>query len=268
MIELGMSTASFYPQLTEEAARKIVNLGYTKAEVFLNSECEFDAKYISELKNIFVSGGVDVVSVHPYTSAIESLYFFTHYPRRAEDAIEKYKVYFERAAQLGARYFTLHGDRNLYGNIKNIDMNLHIDVLGRLADVASEFGIKIAQENVSWCVSQNPEYLKILKDNLGSKIGFTLDIKQAYRAKRDVYEYMSVMGDRLLNVHISDNDEQNFCLLPCFGSFDFKKFLKKLKEISYNGALICEVYSTAFDNIRQIESSKVSLSEILAKELA
>ncbi len=50
MIELGMSTASFYPQFTEDAARKIVKLGYSKAEVFLNSECEFDAEYIKELK--------------------------------------------------------------------------------------------------------------------------------------------------------------------------------------------------------------------------
>ncbi len=177
-------------------------------------------------------------------------------------------MYFERAAQLGAKYFTLHGDRNLYGSVKNIDVSLHIDTLGRLADVASKYGITIAQENVSWCVSQDPEYLRILKDALGNKIGFTLDIKQAYRAKRDVYEYISVMDDRLLNIHISDNDDKNFCLLPCFGSFDFKKFIQKLKEISYDGALICEVYSTAFDNIRQIEASKVALSEILEKELA
>lgn len=265
MIELGMSTASFYPVFTENAAREIVKLGYKKAEVFLNSECEFEFNFIKELKKIFDDGGVDVVSVHPYTSAIESLYFFTQYPRRAEDAIEKYRMYFERAEMLGAKYFTLHGDRNLYRKIENIDMNLHIDVLNRLADVALEYGIIITQENVSWCVSENPEYIKMLKEKLGNKIGFTLDVKQAYRAKRDLYEYMTVMGDRLLNVHISDNNSESSCLLPCFGTMNYEKFIKKLEEISYNGALICEVYSTAFDDIRQVSTSKERLMSILSK---
>ena len=87
MIELGISSATFYPMLTEDAIDQIIKLGYRKAEIFLNSECEFTPDYIHELHSRLDAGGVEVISVHPYTSAIEALFFFTAYPRRANDAL-------------------------------------------------------------------------------------------------------------------------------------------------------------------------------------
>ena len=96
------------------------------------------------------------------------------------------------------------------------------------------------------------------------KIGFTLDIKQACRAKIPLSDYIDAMGERLLNVHISDNNVENSCLLPGDGTLDFRKFVEKLLKIGYSGALILEVYSSAFDTIRQIEGSKSYLEDKLA----
>lgn len=268
-MKIGISSASFYPTFTENAVDHIIELGFKNAEIFLNSECEFESAYVSALQNKLVLGGVDVISVHPYTSAIEALYFFTEYSRRMDDAVEKYKHYFHMAEVLGAKYFTFHGDRNIVGtNSRNLNPQLldrHLEVFTRLSAAAREFGITITQENVSWCLSANPYYIRCLREELGDKIGFTLDIKQAHRAQVDVEEYIEAMGDRLLNVHISDSSMHNMCLLPGEGTIDFADFIKKLTNIGYNGALIIEVYSDAFNSFRQIKSSKILLENNIFK---
>ncbi|MEG2857860.1 MAG: sugar phosphate isomerase/epimerase, partial [Clostridia bacterium] len=119
--------------------------------------------------------------------------------------------------------------------------------------------ISITQENVSWCASANPQYLRRLREELGDKIGFTFDLKQACRANVPFEEYLSAMGNRIMNIHISDFSTDNTCLLPGNGTLDFNYFFKCLREYSYDGPLIIETYSSAFDNIRQIESSKLWL---------
>lgn len=268
MIELGISSATFYPMLTEEAVDQIIQLGYRKAEIFLNSECEFAPDYIDALRSRLDFGGVEVLSVHPYTSAIEALFFFTAYPRRADDALKLYERYFAMAERLGARYFTLHGDRNITGGeLSAIPKDLHIEVLSRMADIAAQYGITITQENVSWCASRSPEYIRMLRESLGERIGFTLDVKQARRAQVSIYDYLDAMGDRLLNIHISDHTEKNTCLLPGDGIMDYQQFAERLRQIGYNGALILEVYSTAFDDIRQIASSKIALENKIYHKL-
>ena len=154
----------------------------------------------------------------------------------------------------------MHGDRNITGNgLSNVPRDLHIEVLARMADIAAEYGIMITQENVSWCASQNPEYIRMLREGLGKRIGFTLDVKQARRAKIDIYDYLDAMGDQLLNIHISDHTDKNTCVLPGDGIMDYQQFAERLRKIGYEGALILEVYSTAFDDIRQIASSKIIL---------
>ena len=257
MIELGISSASFYPMLTEDAVSQIIALGYRKTEIFLNSECEFDPDYIQKLRRRLDDGGVEVVSVHPYTSAIEALFFFTAYPRRAEDALQLYRHYFAMSERLGAKYFTFHGDRNtIGGQAPVIPKDLHIEIFTRLADLAAEYGLTITQENVSWCASANPEYIQMLREALGERIGFTLDTKQARRAGVPIENYLSAMGKQLLNIHISDFTEENTCVLPGDGIMDYNKFFECLRKIPYSGALILEIYPTSFDNIRQIASSK------------
>ncbi|MEG2571269.1 MAG: sugar phosphate isomerase/epimerase, partial [Clostridia bacterium] len=86
----GISSATFYPLETEKAVDLAISLGFKDMEIFINSECEFDEDYIRKLRVKLDESGVRVRSLHPYTSAIEALYFFTQYSRRAVDAIKIY----------------------------------------------------------------------------------------------------------------------------------------------------------------------------------
>ncbi len=268
-MQVGISSAVFYPMQTELAIDKIISLGFKKVELFLNCESEYEDKFTDEIKARMDDAGVDVVSVHPYTSLIEGMFFFSEYDRRTQDSINIYRKYFRAAERLGAKYFTFHGNRRVTGTVNAvIDMEKQCHAIERLAAAASDYGILLTQENVSWCDSANCEYLKILSDELGGKIGFTLDLKQARRANVPVDDYISVMGKNLKNIHISDHTSKEVCLLPGNGELNHDEFLDKLKASGYNRDIIIEVYSSNYDDISQIKDAKNMLeNKILQKNM-
>lgn len=257
-MKIGISSATFYPMPTELAVEEIIQLGFSHVELFLNSESEFSLEFLTPIKTRLDEAGITVVSVHSYSAAMEGIYFFGDYERRVKDSIEIYRRYFTAAGFLGARYFTFHGDRNIKGVKEGMQISFerHCEVLSRLSDAAEEHGVLLSQENVSWCMSAYPEYLKALKAALGKKIGFTLDLKQARRAGIPWQNYVEVMGDQLVNIHISDFDEKHPSLLCGQGKMDYHQFYDSLSKNSYTGAVILEVYSTDYDDIRQIQDAR------------
>ena len=261
-MQVGISSAVFYPMEVEKSVSRIIDLGFKKCEVFINCECEYSDSFIDDIRARLDAGGVEVVSMHPYTSLIEGMLFFTPYPRRVEDALNSYRRCFRAASRLGAKYFTFHGDRSFSGTVKaQIPIEAHCDVLRRLVGAANDYGIVFTQENVSWCSSADPEYLLALRDNLGGKLGFTLDLKQARRAGVDVAEYIRVMGSDLKNIHISDYSAAEPCLLPGEGEADYVKFLRDIASVGYSGDLLIEVYSSNFSEDAQLIASKKLLEE-------
>jgi len=257
-MEIGISSASFYPLETEFAVSELIKLGFRKTELFLNSESEFEFEYCQKLRSTLDAAGVSVVSVHAYTAAVEGIYFFGDYPRRTADSIEAYRKYFRAAEILGAKYFTFHGDRTLTGgrSVHQTPIERHSEVLFRLANAAKEHGILIAQENVSWCTSADPAYIRGLRENLGDVIGYTLDLKQARRANIPWQAYADAMGDRIVNLHISDVKGDKTSLLPGCGDFDYIEFYRFLKKFGYKGDSIIEVYREDYNQFFELVDAK------------
>ncbi|MBQ3054818.1 MAG: sugar phosphate isomerase/epimerase [Oscillospiraceae bacterium] len=256
-MEIGVSSACFYPLPVENAVDRLIALGFPKAEIFVNTESEYHPTFCKNMRKKLNDGGVDVVSLHSYTAAFESLYFFSGYSRRVNDAIDIYHRYFEAAAILGAEYFTFHGERTP-GQVGfgGTSVEHHCEVLFRLAEAAKQHGIIVTQENVSWCASSDPNYIRALHDNLGDKIGFTLDLKQARRVNVPWQEYADAMGDRLLNLHISDGKAEKTSLLPGQGEFNYHQFFGYLEKIGYSNSLLIEVYSRDFSDDSEFLTAK------------
>lgn len=74
-MKLGASTACFYPLETEKALLKVTELGYKYAEVFMNAPSELEEPFLKQLNTIAKDGGTDIVSVHPFSSFMESTVF-------------------------------------------------------------------------------------------------------------------------------------------------------------------------------------------------
>ncbi|AJA48747.1 AP endonuclease [Clostridium pasteurianum DSM 525 = ATCC 6013] len=260
-MEIGLSSAVFYPNIkTEDSIKLISDLGFTCAEVFLNSPFEYENDFIKKLTYIKESCGLKINSVHSFSSSFEP-YLFDAYKRRRRDMLKFFEMVCKAGSSLGASCYTFHGMRN--GPTDFISKDLIHDVYNNLTYIAGENDIKLAQENVSWCMSSNLEYLQDLKDNCRYPLYFTLDIKQAYRAGVNPLEYLNIMDKDLINFHINDRNDIYSCLLPGDGDVDFQSIFSKIKSLNYKGNAIMEVYSNNYTSYEDIKKSKRYLEKFV-----
>lgn len=259
ILNIGVSTACFYPKYTEKAVNDIINMGVDVMEIFFNSDSELCDNFINKL-NFTIYNKCKVVSIHPFTSGFEPFLIFSKYDRRFKDAVIYYNKYFKAAKKLGSKIIVLHGD--LANKAINISDELYFERYKTLYRCARKHGIYLAQENVNLYKSQSPKFIKEMSDYLKNEVRFVFDIKQSVRAGFDPFDMLESMGEKLIHIHINDHDEVNDCLLPGDGKMDYKKLNSMLKYFKYNNSLIIEVYRSNFDNINQIKRSVAFLKEI------
>lgn len=247
-MDIGISTACFYPMDTEKSLKFLGDSGVKTTEIFLNSPSEVSPPFIKSLKEIADFYGMKVVSLHPLTSFAESYMLFSDYKRRFFDTKEWYKKYYDAGNLLGAKYLIIHGDMKT----NHISDEEYFDRFAIMMQDGKSSGIEVVQENVNRYRSESPEFLKKMKAYIGNDLKFVLDIKQAVRSGHGVSEFVNVIGRDIVHIHISDNKKGFDCLLPGDGNFDFKYFVKKMNNLSYSGDFIVEVYSDCFDEKNQV----------------
>ena len=187
-MDIGLSSACFYPNLyTENSIGKMKELGFNHGEIFLNTPSEYEEEFLKVLLEKKELYKFNVNSVHAFSSSFEP-YLFDKYDRRRKDMLKHFKNVCRAAQILGASCYTFHGMR--YTDFNELDTKFIIDIYNELSYIALESGVKLAQENVSWCMSGDLKFLTLLSKECKYPIYFTLDLKQAYKANvsyRKVY---------------------------------------------------------------------------------
>ena len=89
----GMSSSCYYPSETEKSLIKCGESGFTNVEIFVNTYSELVEPMCKEFKSIKEHYGLNIRSIHPFTSFAESTVIFGTYPRRVDDGMEFYKKY-------------------------------------------------------------------------------------------------------------------------------------------------------------------------------
>lgn len=250
-MEIGVSTASFYPLETELALEEIGKMGVKTSEIFFNAQCELKGSFIDMLLNIKNHYNINISSVHPTMSLAESFMIFSAYERRFYEALDSYLRYSEIAAELGAKYIILHGGKP-NGILSDEE---YCERYMQLKEAALRNGVTVLQENVAHHRAGEIEFMRSMKDILGEDAEFCIDIKQTIRCG---YDPIELTREFLLNTrhyHISDHSTASDCMLPLKGKFDFNTFFDILKNYGYNGSLIIEVYSNAYREYREIADS-------------
>ncbi|MCM1299046.1 MAG: sugar phosphate isomerase/epimerase [Firmicutes bacterium] len=247
-MQIGASTACLYPMETEKAIIQLSDAGIGSMEIFFNADCELQGDIYAEIEKIVRQRGISVLSVHPYTSAIETMCLFGDYKRRLEAILDTYKRYFEIMNRLGAGVFVLHGA------LKSavLTAELYFERYSMLYELGRSFGVTVAQENVSYCKSGSLDFLIDMKKRLGDNCGFVLDVKQALRSRLSPFEIYESLKESVVHCHLSDHDSQKDCIPVGTGSFDFEKFAQMLKESGYKGNIILELYRSGFEKTEEL----------------
>ena len=265
MSQVGISTACYYPHDTYLSLLEVLSADVAVCEVFMNSLQELEKSNLERYREKLKEKGARVISFHPYTSAFESLLFFSEYGERMKDGLELYKRFFEGAAELGAKYFVFHGERNIPTFSRGLaDDETIFRAYTALIDEAKAYGLVFTQENVNNHRSHSAEFIKKLRE-LVPELRFTFDLKQAFRAKQDYAEIIRTMGDRLCHIHINDFGEHE-CCLPFEGNADLYDVKKELSAINYKGDYILEVYRASFCDNRDLCASLEKTRKLFCEE--
>lgn len=260
----GISSASFYPQLTEETVRELGEHGVSEIEVFLNTYSEMEPSFLKELRTITDSFGTHVASVHPFTCAFEPFMLFTHYERRFQDALDAHRRYFEAMNLLGARYFIFHGDKWRGPSGKSVCPDEeYFERFGLLRDIGKEYGIVVAQENVERCRGRSLDFLTRMIHALDGDTALVFDNKQAVRSGITWEEYVEAVGDHVVHVHISDSSSKGDCLPIGEGETDIAGMLYALKHRGFDGAVIVELYGEYMDSTKPVYESYQRLQKMM-----
>lgn len=260
-MRIGMSSSCFYPQETEASLRRIGEAGAKTAEIFFNAPSELAGDLLRELCAIRDHYGMEIVSIHPFMSFAEFFYLFSDYYRRFTDSLEMYKYFFAAGAELGAKWFVLHGATKL-----TVDKADYAERLWKLNETAKPFGMRVAHENVVHFVGEDPAFMAYLHRQLGDDFHMVLDLKQSRRAGVDPFAFIEQVGPQIEHVHISDGDPYRDCLPPGKGSFPFPKMFAALQAQGYSGKFIIELYRQNFDDEADLTAAQQFLRGVLGED--
>lgn len=227
-MRIGVSSSCLYPMRLEESVQTLLNQGVKTLELFVNAASELTEPFLREIRRMTDDAGAEIASVHPFSSAFESMLFFSDYERRYEDGLNFYRQFFRAAELLHARIFVFHGciTRSPFGGMTPDEYCSRFETLRR---AAAEYGVTFAQENVNGYLGESPEFIRAVRARLPD-VRFVLDQKQCIRAGTSVSEMADAMKGRVCHVHLSDSLSGLDCLPPGKGDCDFAALFRLLKE--------------------------------------
>lgn len=226
----GISTACFYPELTERGLSYIAGLGAQAAEVFFNAPSELDDGYLRELRRTADGGGTRILSVHPFTSGLEPLLFFSDYRRRFADGIAFYQRYFHAANLLGAKLFVFHGDRRNTTRSRRF----YFDRFAELCEAGRRMGVTV-------CAGERPALRGLLPRFLHRHA--RLSPRRAVRPRHQAVRAGGYSpgrdgrreGEGLVHLHVSDHGARGDCLPLGAGELDLAALLGRVRGYGFDG---------------------------------
>lgn len=254
-MNIGVSTASFYPLETELALENLGKSGIKTTEIFFNAKSELKPYFVDILIDLKERYGMNVTAVHPTLSLAEPFMIFSAYERRFYEALDEYARYSEVAAELGAKYIIMHGGKQ-NGHLSDEE---YCEKYMLLKEQTLKNGVTVLQENVVQFRAGDIEFMRSMREILKQDAEFCFDIKQSVRSGYSPLDLVDEFYKNIRHYHISDHSIAGDCLLPGNGKFDFNSFFNLLKKKNYKGSCIIEVYSNAYKDYDEITESHKNL---------
>jgi sugar phosphate isomerase/epimerase len=244
-LPLGISSGAFHPHtLTEDVPDHVAELGLHTVEIMLQTAGEYDPAFIADLAARTRDAGITVRSVH----TMHRLHpLFDRYERRAREGRELFERGIDAAATLGADVLVWHGARS--GQVIEPEgWEAFIEMTAELADACGRAGVTLGLENVSWCALATVRDVVRMATRMEEiappeHLGFVFDPFQAMRADANPFMILAAMGNRLVNVHISDYSEDEpdrNHLPPGDGTLPWSALLRAIAGSGYRGPMIVE----------------------------
>lgn len=129
------------------------------------------------------------------------------------------------------------------------------DYFRRMGDIAGEFGVKIAVENMlsnrlfdgsifKRCCTNAVELLELVDAINHPNVGVCIDVGHSHYMKENIGDAIRTCGDKIIAFHIDDNDTWNDSHVPPYcGSIDWEEVYQAIRDINYKGGGMLECHA-------------------------
>jgi uncharacterized protein len=244
-VRLGVSSGAFYPTIpTEDVPVAAARLGVSDVELMLQTTGEYDPAFIRNMAGQCAALGTRVHSVHSMLALHPML---DRYTRRAAEGRALFDRAIEATAALGAGVLVWHGPKR-EEVATPAGWERFVALTAELAAACGETGITLGLENVSWCALATVRDVvsfatRLTEIGTAAQIGFVFDPFQAVEAGANPFMVLAAMGNRVVNVHISDyraEDVTSRHLPPGDGDLPWSALLRAVAGSGYAGPMMIE----------------------------
>ena len=243
-LRLGLSSGALYPDVPSEDAPAVAAArGFADVEFMLQTAGEYAPAFARRLARARRASSCRVHAVH-VRQGLHPL--ADPYRRRAAEALALFDRAIALAATLEARVVVWHGpERAAVAAPGGWDRFLALAAERAAACYAA--GVTLGIENVSWCALPGVREVAAFAARApdlapAGALGFVFDPFQAAEAGANPFMLLAAMGDRVVDVHLSDLRESDRAarhLPPGEGDLPWPALLRAVAA-AYAGPLMLE----------------------------
>ena len=232
---------------------EIAKVGYKGIEIMCDYPHIFplplDYNIVTEIKNIVINNNIQISNLNAFT-----LFGIgdTYHPSWIEDDLEYRNLRIEHTINciklancLGVKNISIEpgGPKEDLDNRESY-LNVFIDGIKQVLPIAEEEKVKILVEPEPGLLLENSnEFLQFIKNFDSEYIGLNFDIGHFVCVDEDPSELVFKLANYIHHFHLADikNKIHNH-LIPGLGSINFKKIIKSINEIGFDGFITVELY--------------------------
>jgi len=206
-----------------------------------------DPKYLDEMSKEFKKNGIKVISMHMPTNGVD-ISLIEEYDRVwSVREVEKTALALLR---LGGEILVVHPGSEIEDEkTRKARREKSEQSIEEILKFCEYWGIKIALENTlpGKTGDSIPEILEIVRNFNSKNLGICLDtghcnITSSLYNHSEVVKCLPGIKEYLCHLHIHDNlGKSDDHYLPFEGNIDWKRFIKSLKKINYQGVFMFEL---------------------------
>jgi sugar phosphate isomerase/epimerase len=270
-MRIGCSTICFGPQTTEEALRRIAELGFTVVDVAAVPRFFEHVNLVDP-----PAGEVDRVAklVHDHGFEVAGLQSVPWVPDALDDPDElrrRYTVAADAAVAVGARAWVVDAGSQAGIAERREGFDRFRRTIAMAAGLAEERGLRLAIEapHKGTLAETLPQVLELLDVSGVPGLGIDLDTSHVLNSGSSTKEMLDALGGRIAHVALRDGHRgAGFCT-PGDGEFDFAEFFDLLAATGYTGDATLELEpareASADDRARDVARARTFLQPLVAR---
>lgn len=244
LLQLSISTGSFYPKPTQYAIKRAKRLGFKSIEITLQAselgytfQRRINRDFYKDLSKVIAASGLKVASLHaPFLLGVE---VFSSSVR--SDLLRKsveIASLFQGDELIIHPYHIITSYERLCGFLRSNSSNVRDTLLPhteQLFEAASDRGITLAMENIAhWndhALLDDPLNMTKLLTAVGrEKMKIDLDIFHSELGS-STRGFLEELGDRIVSVHLCDYTKSNRRTLPGKGRADWQAIGRRVRRL-------------------------------------